>query len=95
MLFRNGDLTFALAGWWRRLWAGSGCGGVWAGPGLVWMGCGVFAAALLWGGRLLAAGHQRERDLYWINSGKSPLASVAAGGLAMLLLPSSFPCVRA
>ena len=31
----------------------------------------------------------RERDLYWINSGESPLASVAAGGLAMLLLPST------
>jgi hypothetical protein len=38
---------------------------------------------------------ERERDLYWRNSGESPLASVAAGGLAMLLLPSSFPCVRA
>ena len=24
--------------------------GVWVGPGLVWMGCGVFAVALLWGG---------------------------------------------
>jgi hypothetical protein len=33
-------------------------GGVGVGPGLVWMGCGVFAAALLWGGRLLAACHQ-------------------------------------
>jgi adenosine kinase len=32
--------------------------GFWAGPGLVWMGCVVFAAALLWGGRLLAACHQ-------------------------------------
>jgi hypothetical protein len=31
--------------------------GVWAGPGLVWMGCGIFAAVLLWGGHLLA-GHQ-------------------------------------
>jgi hypothetical protein len=29
-----------------------------AGPGLVWMGCVVFAAVLLWGGRLLEAGHQ-------------------------------------
>jgi hypothetical protein len=37
---------------WVGVW------GVWAGPGLVWMGWGVFAAALLWGGRLLAAGHQ-------------------------------------
>jgi hypothetical protein len=37
---------------WVGVW------GFWAGPGLVWMGCGVFAAALLWGGRLLAAGHQ-------------------------------------
>jgi hypothetical protein len=32
--------------------------GVWVGPGLVWMGCVVFAVELLWGGRLLAAGHQ-------------------------------------
>ena len=31
--------------------------GFWAGPGLVWMGGGVFAAALLWGGRLLTACH--------------------------------------
>ena len=37
---------------WVGVW------GFWADPGLVWMGCGVFAAALLWGGRLLAAGHQ-------------------------------------
>jgi hypothetical protein len=37
---------------WVRVW------GFWAGPGLVWMGCVVFATALLWGGRLLAAGHQ-------------------------------------
>jgi hypothetical protein len=35
-----------------------GVWGVWVGPGLVWMGCGVFAVALLWGGRLLAADHQ-------------------------------------
>jgi hypothetical protein len=28
----------------------------------------------------------RERCLYWINSKESPLASVTAGGLAMLLL---------
>ena len=27
-----------------------GVWGVWVGPGLVWMGCGVFAVALLWGG---------------------------------------------
>ena len=26
--------------------------GFWAGPGLVWMGCVVFAAVLLWGGSL-------------------------------------------
>ena len=58
ILFRNGNLTLALAGWWRRLGAGSGVWGFWAGPGLVWMGCGVFAVALLWGGRLLEAGHQ-------------------------------------
>jgi len=35
-----------------------GAWGVWAGPGLVWMSGGVFAAARLWGGRLLAAGHR-------------------------------------
>ena len=35
---------------------------------------------------------ERERDLYWINSGESPLASVAAGGLAMLLLPVEQKC---
>ena len=29
---------------WVGVW------GFWAGPGLVWMGCVVFAAALLWGG---------------------------------------------
>jgi hypothetical protein len=38
---------------------------------------------------------ERERCLYWINSKESPRASVTAGGLAMLLLPSSFACVRA
>jgi hypothetical protein len=27
-----------------------GVWGVWVGPGLVWMGCVVFAATLLWGG---------------------------------------------
>jgi hypothetical protein len=37
--------------------------GFWAGPGLVWMGCVVFAAALLWGGRLLAAGHQSSNTV--------------------------------
>ena len=26
ILFRNGNLTLALAGWWWLLWAGSGCG---------------------------------------------------------------------
>jgi hypothetical protein len=35
--------------------------------------------------------HPRERDFYWINSEESPLASVAAGGLAMLLLPAQLP----
>ena len=40
-----------------------GVWGVWVGPGLVWMGCGVFAAALLWGGRLLAAGHQSSNTV--------------------------------
>ena len=58
ILFHNGNLTLALAGWWRRLGAGSGVWGFWAGPGLVWMGCVVFDEVLLWGVRLLAAGHQ-------------------------------------
>jgi len=35
-----------------------GVWGVWVGPGLVWMVCVVLATTLLWGGRLLAAGHQ-------------------------------------
>jgi hypothetical protein len=42
-LFRNGNLTLALAGWWRRLWAGSGCGGSGRAPG--W--CGWAVASLL------------------------------------------------
>jgi hypothetical protein len=50
------DLGF---GWVVAAAVGSvGMWGVWVGPGLVWMGCVVFAAALLWGGGLLAAGHQ-------------------------------------
>jgi hypothetical protein len=43
ILFRNGNLTWALAGWWRRLWAGSGCGGSGRAPG--W--CGWAVASLL------------------------------------------------
>jgi hypothetical protein len=42
----------AVAVGWVGVWV------FWAGPGLVWMGCGVLAAVLLWGGRLLEAGHQ-------------------------------------
>jgi len=63
ILFRNGNLTLALAGWCRRLWAGSGCEGSGRGPGLVWMGCVVFAAVLLWGGRLLSAGHHSSNAI--------------------------------
>jgi hypothetical protein len=37
---------------WVRVW------GVWSGPGLVWMGCVVFAVVMLWEGSLLVAGHQ-------------------------------------
>jgi hypothetical protein len=37
---------------------------------------------------------EREMCLYWINSKESLLASVTAGGLAILLLPSSLACVR-
>ena len=52
----DSDLGF---GWVVVSAVGSvGVWGVWVGRGLVWMGCVVFAAALLWGGRLLAAGHQ-------------------------------------
>ena len=55
------DLGFvwlvAAAVGWVGVW------GFWAGPGLVWMGCGVFAAELLWGGRLLAAGHQSSSEV--------------------------------
>jgi hypothetical protein len=40
-----------------------GVWGFWAGPGLVWMGCGVFAAAFLWGDCLLAAGHQSSSEV--------------------------------
>jgi hypothetical protein len=43
ILFRNGNLTSALAGWWQRLWAGSGCGGSGRAPG--W--CGWAVASLL------------------------------------------------
>jgi hypothetical protein len=53
---------------WVGVW------GAWAGPGLVWMGCGVFAAALLWGDRLLAACHQSSNAL----EGGSPPAAAGA-----------------
>ena len=46
-----GCVVAAAVGW-------GGVWGVWAGPGLVWMRFGVFAASRLWGGRLLTAGHQ-------------------------------------
>jgi hypothetical protein len=39
ILFRNVNLTLALAGWWRRLWSGSGCGGSGRDPG--WCGWAV------------------------------------------------------
>ncbi len=44
ILFRNGNLTLALAVWWQRLWSGSGCGGSRRAPG--W--CGWAVASLLW-----------------------------------------------
>jgi hypothetical protein len=43
ILFCNGNLTSALAWWWRRLWAGSECGGSGRAPG--W--CGWAVASLL------------------------------------------------
>jgi hypothetical protein len=43
ILFRNGNLTLVLAGWWRRLWARSGCGGSGWAPG--W--CGWDVSSLL------------------------------------------------
>ena len=42
-VIRNGNLTLALAVWWRRLWAGSGCGG--SGRSTGW--CGWAVASLL------------------------------------------------
>ncbi len=39
ILFRNGNLTSALAVWCRQLWAGSGCGGSGRAPG--WCGWAV------------------------------------------------------
>jgi hypothetical protein len=51
-----GWVLLAAVGWFW-VW------GVWAGPGLVWMGCVVFAAALLWGGRLLEACHQSSSEV--------------------------------
>ncbi len=45
--------------------------GVWAGPEVVWMGCVVFAAALLWGGSLLTAGHQSSNTVscrWWVDA---------------------------
>jgi hypothetical protein len=44
ILFRNGNLTLALTGWCRRLWARSGCGGSGWAPG--W--CGWSVVSLLW-----------------------------------------------
>ena len=39
---------------------------------------------------------ERERGVFIrINSQESPFVCVSAGGLAVLLLPSSFACVRA
>jgi hypothetical protein len=43
ILFRNGNLNLALAGWWCLLWARSGCGGSGWAPG--W--CGWAVASLL------------------------------------------------
>jgi len=43
ILFCNGNLTLALAGWWWQLWAGSGCGGFGRAPG--W--CGWAVSSLL------------------------------------------------
>jgi hypothetical protein len=65
-LFRNGDLTLAFVGWCHRVAAVDWVGvwGVWSGPDLVWMGCGVFAAALLWGGSLLVVGHQSSSTVH-------------------------------
>jgi hypothetical protein len=45
---------------------------------------------------VIATMQKRERGVFiWINSLESPFVCVSAGGLAMLLLPSSFACVRA
>ena len=43
-----------------------------------------------------AVKRERERGVFIrINSQESPFVCVSAGGLAVLLLPSSFACVRA
>ena len=58
---RNGNLTLRERGFVWVVEAAVvlvGVWGVWVGPGLVWMVCVVLATTLLWGGRLLAAGHQ-------------------------------------
>jgi hypothetical protein len=78
--------TLALAGWWWRQWARSldlgfgwvveeavgsvGVWGVWVGPGMVWMGCVVFAVELLWGGYLLMSVFQPSQLLLvrWVNA---------------------------
>jgi len=56
--FCNQNLTFGF-GWVVAAAVDSvGVWGVWTGPGLVWMGCVVFAMALLWG-----AGHQSSNTV--------------------------------
>jgi hypothetical protein len=60
---------------WVGVW------GFWAGPGLVWMGFGVFAAVLLWGGRLLAAGHQSSSVVSLCWRGGAMRGGAVAGGL--------------
>jgi hypothetical protein len=75
-LFRNGSLILVMMivlllffGWVVAAVGSVGVWGVWVGPGLVWMGCGVFAAALLWGGRLRRClellGHALVTVPYW------------------------------
>jgi hypothetical protein len=63
---------------WVGVW------GFWAGPGLVWMGCVAFAAALLWGGRLLAAGHQSSSAVSRLVRWGDACGGAVAAGLLMI-----------
>ena len=80
---------------WVGVW------GFWADPGLVWMGCVVFAAVLLCGGRLLAAGPSvfQRSQLLWVRWGNAwgcgggRAAAWASSGRGQLQQASGFTAV--